>query len=254
MKIPCHALNSVMYPAAAVAFARQKARQYFGRRKGKQRPLSACLDKGIRLEEEAIALVSRLIGQDISLCTEYRENHWLIGRCDILTKDTVIDIKVCWDKLQNRTYLWQLQGYMWLYDRPKACTISVLLDDPQNGQRFGLDDNERILIGNVCERSREKQQQIQTRAEYINTLYQNRIKEIKTMKDYSLNALNGHIHDQLERLMNPDLDEDDLKKEVMRSKAVEGLAQQSVAIAHAYIEAGKMQSLHEIKLPEMLNG
>lgn len=57
-------------------------------------------------------------------------------------------------------------------------------------------------------------------------------------KDYTLNALNGHIHDQIHNLLNPDLSEEELKREVARSEALAVLSEKSIAIANTYIKAG----------------
>lgn len=47
-------------------------------------------------------------------------------------------------------------------------------------------------------------------------------------KDRSINALNGHLHDQLERLLNPDMKEKDLDLEVKKSKAIALVAAQII--------------------------
>ncbi len=43
-------------------------------------------------------------------------------------------------------------------------------------------------------------------------------------KDRSINALNGHLHDQLERLANPDLTDAEMETEIKRSKAIANLS------------------------------
>lgn len=47
-------------------------------------------------------------------------------------------------------------------------------------------------------------------------------------KDRSINALNGHLHDQLECLLNPDLTKEQLETEVARTKAVAMVASQII--------------------------
>lgn len=47
-------------------------------------------------------------------------------------------------------------------------------------------------------------------------------------KDRSINALNGHLHDQIERLANPDLEPDEVDVEIKRSKAITGLSAQII--------------------------
>lgn len=56
-------------------------------------------------------------------------------------------------------------------------------------------------------------------------------------KDYSIIALNGHIHDQIERLLNPDLTDEQIKREVEIGRAVASLSAQSIAIANTVIKA-----------------
>ncbi|HBD03503.1 hypothetical protein [uncultured Psychrobacter sp.] len=47
-------------------------------------------------------------------------------------------------------------------------------------------------------------------------------------KDRSINALNGHLHDQLERLLNPDLEGEAIEAEIKRSKAIANLSAQII--------------------------
>lgn len=47
-------------------------------------------------------------------------------------------------------------------------------------------------------------------------------------KDRSINALNGHLHDQLERLLNPDLEDEAIEAEIKRSKAITSLSAQII--------------------------
>lgn len=47
-------------------------------------------------------------------------------------------------------------------------------------------------------------------------------------KDRSINALNGHLHDQLERLLNPDIKEEELDLEIKKSKAIALVASQII--------------------------
>lgn len=43
-------------------------------------------------------------------------------------------------------------------------------------------------------------------------------------KDRSITALNGHLHDQLERLANPDLTDAEIETEIKRSKSIANLS------------------------------
>ncbi len=100
------------------------------------------------------------------------------------------------------------------------------------------------------ERDADKEQQIIERARYWLAQYQSKLQETKTMKDYSLKALNGHLHDQIERLMNPDLGEEELKRECVRGAAVAALARESIAIGDLYVRAANIDRNDKIPLLE----
>ena len=68
--------------------------------------------------------------------------------------------------------------------------------------------------------------------------------------DRSLSALNGHIHDQIMRLTNPDLSDAELENELKRSKALSDLASQSVDIANTVLKASELYAAKE--KPKML--
>ena len=68
--------------------------------------------------------------------------------------------------------------------------------------------------------------------------------------DRSLSALNGHIHDQIMRLTNPDLSNEELETELKRSKALSDLASQSVNIANTVLRASELYAQEE--KPKML--
>ena len=68
--------------------------------------------------------------------------------------------------------------------------------------------------------------------------------------DRSLSSLNGHIHDQIMRLTNPDLSSEELETELKRSKALSDLASQSVNIANTVLRASELYAQKE--KPKML--
>lgn len=47
-------------------------------------------------------------------------------------------------------------------------------------------------------------------------------------KDRSIHALNGHLHDQLERLLNPDLEPNEVEVEIKRCKAMTSVSAQII--------------------------
>jgi len=99
------------------------------------------LTKGINQELESIELLNAVRFEDYTKNSERITTDLLTGECDIITDDTIIDIKTSWsletfpateDEAHDKDYEWQLRGYMMLYNRPKAelvfCMVST---DPE---------------------------------------------------------------------------------------------------------------------------
>jgi hypothetical protein len=100
---------------------------------------SKYLDKGIMVEEQAITLVSEVLDLFLVKNRERKSNAYLTGEPDnVQTK--VRDIKSSWDlktfpmfdtELVNKTYWWQVQAYMELFDIDEAEVIYCLVDTPE---------------------------------------------------------------------------------------------------------------------------
>jgi hypothetical protein len=133
------------------------------------------LSKGIECEDDSIELFNNVFFKSLVKNTERITNDFITGECDLLDGDTVIDIKTSWNlktfaKQRNDTtcYEWQLRGYMWLYDKDKACTAHCLVDTPKDLCRYESETHEfghiaaadRVIIGNVIERDADLEQQI----------------------------------------------------------------------------------------------
>lgn len=97
------------------------------------------LKKGTDMEGEAVELLSKIDSESYVLQTETISNEYLVGRCDIITKDKVIDTKISWNVnsfLKSRTtpltakYWYQMQGYMELYNVSEAEVVFLLLNTP----------------------------------------------------------------------------------------------------------------------------
>jgi hypothetical protein len=99
------------------------------------------LTKGINQELESIELLNAVRFEDYTKNSERITTDLLTGECDIITDDTIIDIKTSWsletfpateDEAHDKDYEWQLRGYMMLFNRPKAelvfCMVST---DPE---------------------------------------------------------------------------------------------------------------------------
>lgn len=105
------------------------------------------LEKGIEVEDDAIELYSKITNRGfIKKNEENFKNEWVTGTPDIIM-DIITDIKSSWDIFTfplfdgteedgetivsvNSGYWCQLQGYMWLKDKPAAELAYVLVDTP----------------------------------------------------------------------------------------------------------------------------
>lgn len=97
-------------------------------------------DKGMENEDEAIQMASEVLNWEFVTKNETRfNNEWLTGEPDVLTETLLADIKCSWngstfpmfdDKLKNKDYFWQLQGYMMLTNTPQAELVYCLTNTP----------------------------------------------------------------------------------------------------------------------------
>jgi len=104
---------------------------------------SKYLEKGLLMEEDAITQYCQLTKQFHKKNKERRYNEWIEGECDIDSEkfDKVVDTKVNWDIFTfNRVvakpikplYWWQLDGYMWLWNRNNGELAYNLLNTPEH--------------------------------------------------------------------------------------------------------------------------
>lgn len=99
------------------------------------------LEKGLLLEEDAITQYSLLTGTFFQKNKLRKYNEYVDGEMDFPDEFTAYDTKVSWDIFTfNRTmakpilplYHWQLDGYMWLYNKPKGRLVYTLLNTPEH--------------------------------------------------------------------------------------------------------------------------
>jgi hypothetical protein len=96
------------------------------------------LSKGINQEQKSIELLNAVRFEEYTKNTKRITTDLLTGECDIITEDTIIDIKTSWSldtfpatasEAHDKDYEWQVRGYMMLYNRPKAeivfCMVST---------------------------------------------------------------------------------------------------------------------------------
>ena len=97
--------------------------------------------KGNEVEEDGIQLCNEVLDFDFLYKNhESFENDWIKGTPDVNTNETLIDIKSSFDaftfpffedKIPNKNYMFQLQGYLWLTGKSKAYLCYCLLDTPE---------------------------------------------------------------------------------------------------------------------------
>jgi hypothetical protein len=95
------------------------------------------MEKGIRLEDEAIAFsYPNSVKNTIRL-----RNSYIQGEADIVLEDEIVDIKIPFTlksmpqdegEAIKDEYIWQLRGYMWLYEKPRATICYVGMDTPSS--------------------------------------------------------------------------------------------------------------------------
>ena len=133
------------------------------------------LSKGIECEDDSIKLFNNVFFKSLVKNDKRLTNDYITGECDLLDNDTIIDIKTSWNlktfaeqRRKSTCYEWQLRGYMWLYDKDKACTAHCLVDTPKDLCKYENDVHEfshiaqpdRVIIGNVIERDQALEQLI----------------------------------------------------------------------------------------------
>lgn len=106
------------------------------------------MDKGLIVENEAIALYNRRFFTSYVKNTERRQNDWISGECDIYTgpeASGIIDTKSSWSRAtfpltaedgHDRDYEWQMRGYMWLWEARSARVAYCLVDTPEELIRY----------------------------------------------------------------------------------------------------------------------
>lgn len=144
---------------------------------------SNILRKGRECEAESIDLFNLAYFKNLTKNEIRLTNEYITGECDLIDGETIIDIKTSWDlttfakeRHDPTSYEWQLRGYMWLYDKEKACTAHCAIDTPLNLLRktdepmlhqFGhIPYQDRVIIGNIVYRDEQKEKQIIEKWQY----------------------------------------------------------------------------------------
>lgn len=146
MKIRCSALGKIMTNSRRKGELSKTAQSYVIKclkeeQYGKRILFSSKQTvKGNIMEEQAIKLLSATYDLPFIEKNEQRfENGYITGTPDIITPTAIRDVKCSWSldtfpiyesELPNSDYYWQMQGYMWLTDRPVAMVDYCLMDTP----------------------------------------------------------------------------------------------------------------------------
>jgi hypothetical protein len=105
------------------------------------------IEKGNLLEADAIALLNRVRGLSLVKNKERRSNGWITGECDLFgaAARRGHDLKCSWSVATfpialvdcfDKSYEWQMRGYMWLWDADCWEVNYALLTTPEHLMRF----------------------------------------------------------------------------------------------------------------------
>jgi len=110
---------------------------------GRQDIQSKYTTKGHLCEDEAIGVIEEMYGEFGEIMAkneERRDNGWITGEADVVSS-IIYDAKCPWDGKtfldsvcapHSTLYVWQMRGYMFLWDKPEAKVCYVLLDTPED--------------------------------------------------------------------------------------------------------------------------
>lgn len=102
--------------------------------------ISKYISKGLQVEELSLTLYSRVKKEFYKKNELGYSNEFITGTPDIITNDSIVDIKSSWSMHTfydvftskiNKMYLYQLQSYMALTGKKKAVLAYCLVDTPQ---------------------------------------------------------------------------------------------------------------------------
>jgi hypothetical protein len=152
--------------------------------------------KGINQEDDSINLLNSVNFTQYTKNTKRLTNEWLTGEADIVSEDTIIDIKTSWsletfpatpEEGINKDYEWQLRAYLMIYDKPLAhlcyCMVSTqadLLNQYENLSLHRVDHipAEKRITTISYERDLELEEDIKVRLHYCSEYYAKYINQL----------------------------------------------------------------------------
>ena len=136
--------------------------------------------KGLEYEPESIELLNAVRFTDYKKNTERLSNEHITGEPDIVTDNSIIDIKTSWSletfpatisEGESSLYEWQLRAYMYLFNKPLAELIYCMIDTNDDL----LNDFDNLSIHKV--KHIEPAKRITCLKFERNTLYEEQIRE-----------------------------------------------------------------------------
>ena len=158
-------------------------------------------DKGIRVEDQSIDLLGSVLLKGFTKNTERRTNDWITGEADIVTEDSIIDIKSSWSLAtfpalskqgEDKGYEMQLRAYMWLWDKPKASIAYCMVTTPEDLRKWENDalhvvdhiiPELRVTLVHY-ERDRTIEDKIKHKVEVARQYYEEVIREIVKQHEF----------------------------------------------------------------------
>lgn len=147
-KIRCSAINSIMAKPTGKRIISVGAQTYCDKWykekifERKEEIYSKYTNKGQEVELSSIDFISeKLYKEQLIKNDEYFSNDYFTGTPDVITENEIIEIKNSWNcftfplleqELSNKSYYYQVQGYMHLTGLRKSKVIYTLMDTPEN--------------------------------------------------------------------------------------------------------------------------
>jgi len=150
---------------------------------------SKYIEKGLSQEQDSIDLLNTVRFEGYVKNTVRMVDELMTGEADIITNDSIIDIKTSWsldtfpvmaEDGYDAIYEWQLRAYMMLYDRPKAeliyCMVTTsneLLNEWENLDMHRVDHiapEKRITVLSF-DRDEQKEKEMVERLELCTEYY-----------------------------------------------------------------------------------
>jgi hypothetical protein len=158
-------------------------------------------EKGIRVENQSIDLLESVLLKGFTKNTERRTNEWITGEADIVTDDSIIDVKSSWSLAtfpvlskqgEDKGYEMQLRAYMWLWDKPKASIAYCMITTPEDLRKW--EDQSLHVVDHIIpelrvtlvhyERDRTIEEKIKHKVEVARQYYEEVIREIAKQHEF----------------------------------------------------------------------